>query len=265
MDISDLANEVRKRIPGKSFKEALSILALIARPAKVSDLKKRAEENMRQSLRHLFSQVILDDEGLVTGRGPGGISQNEEEVERAIKNEMFYQALIFRELNAQAYIETARHIIANEHIISTGQLLPFVTNNPFVPQGRELIYAQGLHAGLMGDLTVAAHLLIPQLENSLRYLLEQKGVSTSAFDDEGIQDVYPLTKILYPPFSSTLEEILGKDLVFDLKGLLVERFGANLRNRMAHGRISQQGYASVQVLYLWWIVLHLCFIPLSSY
>ena len=30
-------------------------------------------------------------------------------------------------------------------------------------------------------------------------------------------------------------KLLGEDLVFDLQGLLVERFGVNLRNRMAHG------------------------------
>ncbi len=50
--------------------------------------------------------------------------------------------------------------------------------------------------------------------------------------------------------------------MFDLQGLLVERFGTNLRNKMSHGLMSQGEFSSFPVLYLWWLVLRICLIYL---
>lgn len=47
--------------------------------------------------------------------------------------------------------------------------------------------------------------------------------------------------------------------MFDLQGLLVERFGHNLRNRVAHGLIDYVPCYSYESEYLWWIVLRLCY------
>ncbi|WP_369707395.1 DUF4209 domain-containing protein [Desulfosarcina sp. BuS5] len=46
--------------------------------------------------------------------------------------------------------------------------------------------------------------------------------------------------------------------MFDLQGLLVERMGANLRNRMAHGLMDYASFFSIHVSYLWAITLRLC-------
>ena len=42
-----------------------------------------------------------------------------------------------------------------------------------------------------------------------------------------IQDDYLLNKVLYSP---DLKEVLTEDIIFIIKGLLVERIGANIRN-----------------------------------
>jgi len=57
--------------------------------------------------------------------------------------------------------------------------LPIVFNSPFVPMNREYIFAEGLDAGLKGNFMIAAHLLIPQVENSMRVLLNQLGINTT--------------------------------------------------------------------------------------
>ena len=72
-----------------------------------------------------------------------------------------------------------------------------------------------------------------------------------------MQEERDLGALLYQP---KLEELLGEDLLFDLQGLLVEKFGVNLRNRMAHGLMGDDEFASPTVLYLWWIVLRICLI-----
>ena len=66
--------------------------------------------------------------------------------------------------------------------------------------------------------------------------------------------------------------ILGEDLQFDLITLLLqseEDGGENLRNHVAHGLLNDTAYfqedgrfysmMQKQILYLWWLVLKLCF------
>ena len=81
-------------------------------------------------------------------------------------------------------------------------------------------------------------------------------------DDQGIQDERPLNDILY---CSEVEEIFGEDVAFDLRGLLVERYGSNLRNRVAHGLMSFDGFYSIETAYFWWITLRLCCIPIIAH
>ncbi len=52
--------------------------------------------------------------------------------------------------------------------------------------------------------------------------------------------------------------MLGEDIVFDLRGLLVERFGSNLRNEGAHGLMDYEEFLAPQAIYLWWLALKLC-------
>jgi hypothetical protein len=145
-----------------------------------------------------------------------------------------------------------------DHSPSLKDFLELSSNNPFVPPGREIIYARGLLAGLQGDFLEALHLLIPQIENSLRYLLNRQGVVTSGLDAEGIQEEYDLNVLLG---MHELEQILGEDLVFDLQGTLISRFGSNFRNLMAHGLLEQQAFYSHPAIYIWWLLLRICCLP----
>jgi hypothetical protein len=174
---------------------------------------------------------------------------------------MFRNAQIHRQTYVQVFIEPMREVINQEHRVTINDFLPIVSNHPFVPFGREHIYAQGLHAGITGDFLASIHLLVPQVENSIRHLLQQMGEITSGFSSSGIQDERSLNITIYLP---ELKALLGEDLVFDLQGLLVERFGQNLRNRMAHGLMNTEMFFSVEAVYFWWLVLRICFIPVVA-
>jgi len=117
------------------------------------------------------------------------------------------------------------------------------------------LFAKGLYAGLTGDFYTTTHILIPQIENSIRYLLQKQGVVTSKYDDKGIQNEYDLNKILYFP---EIKDIFDEDTLFDLKGLLVEHSGSNLRNDMAHGLLDDEAFSSPLMSYLWWVMLRRC-------
>lgn len=263
MDISKLVEKCRLQVRGKKFHDALFEFCLMSAPPKVERLRKVVEETVKKHpLQFLVTGVIVNNKGKVIGRKPNMMSSDPVEVERAKKAEMYSQAQFDRSFITQGLIEPVRQQIISEHNVQIRDFYPIVENSPFVPEDREQLFAQGLHAGLTGDYLTATHLLIPQVENSIRYLLEQRDVTVSRLDDQGIQDERPLNDILY---CSKVEEIFGEDVAFDLRGLLVERHGSNLRNRVAHGLMSFDGFYSIETAYFWWITLRLCCIPIIAH
>ena len=88
-------------------------------------------------------------------------------------------------------------------------------------------------------------------------MLQQHGVITSTKDTSGIQMEKDINQLLWDPI---LEEKLGEGIVFDLRGILIERFGGNMRNEMAHGLIPESAFYRTESVYLWWLVIRLCVI-----
>lgn len=51
--------------------------------------------------------------------------------------------------------------------------------------------------------------------------------------------------------------VFGKDLAFELKSLLCDPFGPNLRNEVAHGLVDENTCHSPYAIYAWWLALRL--------
>jgi hypothetical protein len=160
----------------------------------------------------------------------------------------------------QFLIEPARQQLIAEHVARPVDLLFLVQDNPFIPVGREGLFLRGLHAGLHGDIVLALHLLLPQVENSIREILAMQGVITSKLESDATQDERDLGWVLTRP---EMAKIFGESMAFDLRGLLVERFGLNLRNAIAHGLLAESQMITPGAIYAWWLVLRLCCIPIA--
>jgi len=260
-DISKLVEQARAHVKGKDFQDALFALSLLGSPTNVSQLRQQVQEQTREIiLSDFFPTVMMNDMGKVIARQPSSVfSKNPNETEAATRFEMNRNAVHYQTLLAQAFIEPARDQINLEHAVRLNDLFPIVTNSPFVPPNREYLFAKGLYAGLTGDFFTSTHILIPQIENSIRYLLWQRGVITSGLDDSGVQNEHNLNSTLYRP---EIASIFDEDTLFDLKCLLVEHSGSNLRNRMAHGLINDSEFLSPLMSYLWWFTLRLCCLPI---
>jgi hypothetical protein len=214
LDISHFAEEAINLVKGKSLHIALVSLALSPLSPRVQSLRKRVESYGRQfGFTFVISMNVLDKDGKIKGKRPGMTDVNDSEA--VIRPEMFREAQQEQGLFAEAIVRPAVIQINAEHCFREADLLPIVVNNPFVPRGREMVFARGLYAGLAGDMLVASHILLPQLENSLRHILEQHGDIVSGLDKDQIQNEYTLNKILYT-HRTGLQEILGEDLLFDL-------------------------------------------------
>ena len=258
IDISDEVKRAKELVKGKSILDALFSLASTDLFIKVTKLKEHVKESAKHfPAQFIFATSMVNDQGRTVGDRPSGSSSKEEEVERAIQAEMTRTAIMHQTHFAQSCVEPARHQINLEHNVRVKDFLNIVSESPFVPIDRELIYARGLHAGIQGDFLPSTHLLIPQIEYSLRYVLTQRGIVVTNLDSEGLQEE-PSLNTIFTRHKEPLVGIFNEEIIFYLQALLVERFGANLRNDVSHGLLNHNQFYSLIGSYLWWITLHLC-------
>lgn len=241
---------------GLSSKESIQFLALQARPLTKDALRKMVKDKVQSSpISSMFSTNLLREDGKVDFVLPP-LPMGEEPSEELMQLHMWRMADMCRQVTAMM-IESVRRIVAEEHPWQDGMLDWLLKDNLFVPESRVPIFRRGLRAGLEGDYLVATHLLIPQLENSFRRVLNQHGILTTFVKQDGTQDEHPLNTVIE---SEAFPEIFGQDLAFELRGLLTERAGHNLRNNTCHGLLPAGEFhspASVTILPLTlWLLLH---------
>lgn len=243
---------------GLPFEGALEKMALVFRPTNLEALQKRDTEQANESfLGRFFGASKLDISGKVTDKMPGIVPGEEEAAEVTRKRLVQGAQEVDWKIAVTWRIEPARAQISLEHPIRTGDLWYLVRDNPFIESGHEGIYLHGIQAGFFGDWLVAMHLLVPQIESSIRFVLKQHDVITSKMSSEGIQKDIDLNELLW---MQQVEEIFGPDILFDLRGILIERFGCNLRNELAHGLMPEGAFYRIEAPYLWWLVLHLLYL-----
>jgi len=56
---------------------------------------------------------------------------------------------------------------------------------------------------------------------------------------------------------SNAEQIFGKDLLWEMRSLLIEQSGPNLRNRVCHGLANSDDINSSSSIFLLWLTLYL--------
>ena len=264
VDISEPVESARRAFRDLPLADCIYGLAARIEPPSVALLKARANEmHAKSPMPYLINKQLVDDQGKRIGQRPGYTYNDSDSIDKSIQLTMHEEAKRRQQVTVFGLILPALEQINLDHYIRPNDLIEIVTNSPFVPPDRQHIFLRGLYHGFTLDFMVASSLLVPQIENSLRYVLQQQGVIVSTLDPEGIQEEYPLGRLLYGILE--VKGIFGEDLVFDLQGLLLERFGSNFRNRLAHGLVTDNECMSPASAYAWWLVFHLCCAPLLAH
>ena len=245
-----------EKVKGMSLQDALAFWAIQAQPIAKERLREMVREQVTKSpLSIIFSTSVLREDGKVDFVIPG-MPLNKEPSDELLQLHMWRMAEMLRPVSAWISEQIRQHL-CEEHPWQDGCLNWLLYDNLFVPKGRETIFERGIQAGIEGDYLVATHLLIPQLENSFRHALNQHGVLTTFLRQDGTQDEFPINKIVE---SEKFSQIFGEDLSFELRGLLAERAGANLRNNLSHGLVSAGSFFSpsniILVPLILWVLLH---------
>ena len=151
--------------------------------------------------------------------------------------------------------------LIDDHEIDQNSLASVLDESALIPLERRELFYQAFQAGFHWDFSIALHILIPQIENALRYVLERRGIAPVNIDVEGVEEVWGIEKLLA---HAVTIETFGTSFVFELNSLLVARLGPNLRNLFAHGALSPEGFRSETAFYLWWVILRISAFPTSG-
>lgn len=121
-------------------------------------------------------------------------------------------------------------------------IIEHVFRSPVFDQNRRTIVEMGVKAHFHGDYTVAVHLLIPQIEEAIRSLLEKVGGSILKPSRYGGLRLKILDELLREPM---IAGVFGEDAVFYFRVLLTDQRGWNLRNSVCHGLCRAEEFGSV--------------------
>ena len=176
-----------------------------------------------------------------------GIIEGVRTTENSISDSrLFYRLNHNFDFNGSVVIRFLMSIISLEFNFLKEDLDFLVKENTIVQEERKNIIQEGLFLALKGDYYKAVHILVPQFENILRNLTEQLGEAIDTIDQNGVTKFRSLASILK---SEKVNECLDENLIFLLRGLLVEPFGANIRNEIAHGIVTEERSYSGSYIY----------------
>jgi hypothetical protein len=217
-----------------------------------TEVLKSAREHPLSSL---FASQHMDSEGAIVATQPPLDANDESSVFGAMVSHAKSFVLDFR---AKAVVLNAVPRLHTGFQPTLSEVKEIVDASPLSPADRTETLSRGLHAGLTGDWIAAAVYLIPLSEALVRAHLQRGGAITRTIQEDGTQEEMTLSALLDHPDAARM---FGTNLQFELKVLLSEPLGYNLRNSYCHGLVTDQGLETTGVVNLWWTLWRILLWP----
>lgn len=260
LDVSAFAKQAIDSVTVPTLSEALRRFALVGSSLDYGALRQEAERNASMFVfSHLLAKTRIDFAGRTVARIPSPFDGGEA-AEVALWAATLEQADLSHKLVVAGQVLPALNRIKEQFEIGIEDIQGCIEESWFIPPQHLGQYLLGLHAGFRGEFVLSTHVLLPQIEGSIRHVLQLNGIPTDRLDAYGAQEPRPL-RWHFSTNKEALTRILGDDLRQDLQGLLVDKVGANLRDTVMHGVVPDFAFYSHQVVYLWWLAFRLCVLP----
>jgi hypothetical protein len=236
---------------GKKGIEAIEAFAALYKPFNYDRERASAEKILKEHpLQGIIDTHIIEDEGNVTAKIPSMT----EDYEGSLKAQIVRSYNMGQNLSACTTLRKGVDLFVQSDESWKNAVKELVEKSVFVPKDRTAIFERALIAGFEGDYLMFTHFMIPQLENSIRMLFGLNKLKTTSVSSSGIQEERDLNQLLS---DQSAETIFGKDLVWEMRSLLIEKCGLNLRNRVCHGLINSSDVNSGSSLFLLWLSTYL--------
>jgi Domain of unknown function (DUF4209) len=252
-DISSLVNDTIKSVSHIDLRQSILAMSKLLRPTDFESTKEGAKKILDGSVfSRLVSAVHISPDGRVTGKESKPVSTMGV-VDSGLWVQMLQHSEHHRQIVVQGIIKPATEWINAQHYISERTLDWLFTDNPMVPTGRKFSLTKGVLAGFQGDFLTATAILAPQFEHFLRNLLKESSVLTTNIDQHGVENEMALEALIELALT---KQIIDEHYAFDLRALLTEKIGANLRNMHCHGLLADGAYFSASPIYFWAMIVH---------
>ncbi len=256
VDLSKTIEYSIKRVSGLPFFEALLQFVNLFDNTKVDEQRRKAIESIDKfSISRIFGATHIAHDGRVTAKrhGMDFSDRSSEAYEDTVLHEMIQNYDLEIELQTKGMIIPAFQQLLSEHRITKNKVYELCSNSSIVFKNRIIFWIEGIYNGFENNFIVSTHLLIPQIEHLIRTKMKEIGLKTSMLKD-GVETENGLSALLK---HEKISDVIDENLVFELKALLTEQVGANLRNNVAHGLSEIYSLKSIHAIYLWWLCLKL--------
>ena len=247
LDIRGVVENIKINMEGLTFEESLIRLTQMFVFEKQEDIKKRVIEEFKgHPLSHMFGKSIINAQGQTVLALPPLDIQNPEKDSYLMELHMHQNALEKQKVAGDIWMKNALALIRDAYVVDNSMLDFLVKGNPIIPEGRERIFESALRMFLNGEFYESMHILAPQVENLFRNIAKEVGGLTVTLENDGSSMEKVLSSILSLP---ELLDCYDNDILFTFRGLLNEQAGANIRNEVAHGIISEYACSTGVCLY----------------
>ncbi|MCK9436712.1 MAG: DUF4209 domain-containing protein [Proteiniphilum sp.] len=174
-------------------------------------------------LTYLIPTSIQDNKGRVIAT----IGSLEDDLDGNLIHELS-QSLSFQAI----FVRHIFYKIITDKILDVNDFMDFIEDSPVFSESRKPIIQRGIQAYYDNDLIVAIHILIPQIEEAIRNLIELAGGVVLKKNRGGGFQLKTFDDILR---DEIIKQVLGENIQLYLRVLFTDPRGWNLRNDVCHG------------------------------
>jgi hypothetical protein len=224
LDLEDMRGGITKIFGDLTLPLALGQFACLSRSRTVDEFRQEAKDAPIVSM---MGGVHYDAEGKITAETEGA-STNGEPSQDWYKTTIARNLRFHRHVAVAGRIDPAREAITTNYQLSETHFRAIATFSPFIPATHRHTFALGFARFMQGDYISAAHLLIPQLENSVRYVLHSASKDSSKIMPDMLQEDRTLSALI-EQFRPELERIFSAPIILEIELLFVHNSGPALR------------------------------------
>jgi len=251
IDAMPLIKIADDKIGDKKGFAAIEAFAIVLTPFSYEHEEESAKKMLKEHpLQGLFNTQVLTEEGNVAAIIPG----MPDDYDEAVKAQVVRGYNLGQSLSANTTLKRGIALILQSGDTWKDEVKELINLSAFVSKDRADIYERAIIAGFEGDFLLFTHLIIPQIENSVRSIFGINKLKITSVLPDGTQEEKDLNTLLKDP---NAEKIFGKDLIWEMRSLLIEKTGPNLRNRLCHGLMSSEDMNSTSSIFLLWLTIHL--------
>lgn len=264
LDISELASGTVALFKTLTLPDILVQFALLSQPQSKEALERDADKSSEKFIMSsMFAGSHADRQGKVyaqTDAKPDGDADKTD----WYKAQSLLACTIHRQQVVGGLIDPARRFVMSTFPLEQRHFLPIVYNSPFVENGYHHTFSLGFARMFQGDFISAANILIPQLENAIRYVLKNANAHSAKMMSDLTQDDRSLSSLL-DHMREEMDGVFGSDLVHQIDLLFNYRPGPALRHEVAHGKLTDGQCYSADAIYACWLIYQMTVAPLVPY